>query len=274
MAILYHPSLDPSRVYYGTDTRALRAALRRGAGDGLAEPQAQPQDQPQARRNRSTGSASSACWSSRCMIWRTGEYSPFLYRGGFVLLSLAHGAGRRGAGAPGLPARPDRSAGKPLRWIGVRSYGIYLWHFPIIVLTTPAGHRQRRRPAPRASSRSAAILGVAALSWKLRRGADPPRGARPPAEARIQRGRLDGAPPSTRAGWAIARRGRRRPRRRRSPGWPASTRSRRKARTRGWRKRPPPGPPGRRRSPRPRRPRPNAPPAKPSSTSATRPRRG
>lgn len=26
---------------------------------------------------------------------------------------------------------------KPLQWIGIRSYGIYLWHYPIIILTTP-----------------------------------------------------------------------------------------------------------------------------------------
>ena len=43
MAVLYHPSLDPSRVYYGTDTRALELLRRRGTGDGLAQPPADRQ---------------------------------------------------------------------------------------------------------------------------------------------------------------------------------------------------------------------------------------
>ena len=28
-------------------------------------------------------------------------------------------------------------AWKPLCWIGSRSYGIYLWHYPVMVLGTP-----------------------------------------------------------------------------------------------------------------------------------------
>ena len=51
---------------------------------------------------------------------------------------------------------------EPLRWVGERSYAIYLWHYPVIVLTTPLG-------APpsivRASLQIAATIGLAALSW-------------------------------------------------------------------------------------------------------------
>jgi hypothetical protein len=98
------------------------------------------------------------------MFWRLDEFSPFLYRGGFLLLSLAtvlvlavlvHPASRLG---PALGCRP-------LRWIGVRSYGIYLWHFPVIVLTTPAGARGLD-PA-RALLQTAAVVGIAALSWRF-----------------------------------------------------------------------------------------------------------
>ncbi|MBG9577801.1 hypothetical protein ABE42_00805, partial [Bacillus thuringiensis] len=70
------------------------------------------------------------------MFWKTNQYDPFLYKGGMVLLSiatallvanLAHPASRI---AQFLRFRP-------LRWIGIRSYGIYLWHYPILTLTTP-----------------------------------------------------------------------------------------------------------------------------------------
>jgi hypothetical protein len=98
------------------------------------------------------------------MIWRTGEFSPFLYRGGFIVLSLAtvmvlmplaHPACRLG----------NVLGCKPLRWVGVRSYGIYLWQTPVIVLTSPQGpHGQS---LVRDVLQVAAIFGIAALSWKF-----------------------------------------------------------------------------------------------------------
>ncbi|MEZ5259437.1 MAG: hypothetical protein R2705_21915 [Ilumatobacteraceae bacterium] len=62
-----------------------------------------------------------------------------LYRGGFFLVGLATVAvivaathlrstfGQRVLGA------------KPLAWVGTRSYGLYLWHWPVLQLTRPGG---------------------------------------------------------------------------------------------------------------------------------------
>jgi hypothetical protein len=98
------------------------------------------------------------------MIWRTGEFSQFLYRGGFVVLSLA-------TVMVLMPlAHPACKLGnivgcKPLRWIGVRSYGIYLWQTPVIVLTSPQGHHSQN--LIRDILQIAAIFIIASLSWRF-----------------------------------------------------------------------------------------------------------
>jgi len=51
-----------------------------------------------------------------------------------------------------------------MRWIGERSYGIYLWTLPIIVLTSPQGAHGAN--LLRAVLQVAAIMGVAELSWR------------------------------------------------------------------------------------------------------------
>ena len=70
------------------------------------------------------------------MIWQTNQYQPFLYRGGLLLFSLA------AVGVVAALAHPDSRLAKlfswrPLCWLGACSYGIYLWHYPVIVLTSP-----------------------------------------------------------------------------------------------------------------------------------------
>ena len=82
-----------------------------------------------------------------------------------VVAALVHPASRLG---------PALGWG-PLRWVGVRSYGIYIWHFPIIVLTAPNYTREGVSLSLGALQVGATIV-VAALSWRfveepIRRGA-------------------------------------------------------------------------------------------------------
>ena len=60
MAVLYHPSLDPSRVYYGTDTRALELLV--GAALAMVWPSRRLHRQGRRRRRggRSTPPGSPA----------------------------------------------------------------------------------------------------------------------------------------------------------------------------------------------------------------------
>jgi peptidoglycan/LPS O-acetylase OafA/YrhL len=163
MAVLYHPSLDPSRIYYGTDTRA--GGLLFGAALAMVWPSRRLSKRITLQaRNLLDGVGVLGLLIIAIMIWRVGETSAFLYEGGFVLLSLAtvmilmplaHPACRLGAVVGVLP----------LRWVGVRSYGIYLWQSPIIVLTSPQG--PHGGSLVRDGLQVAAIFGIAALSWKF-----------------------------------------------------------------------------------------------------------
>lgn len=161
MGLMYHPGYDPTRVYEGTDTRAFellfgaalaimwptRVALR-GTGPRIA------------KMLDAAGAAGLICIF--VLVWRTNSFSSFLYPYGFVLLSLATVATLAAA------VNPDGTLGRvlgwePLRWIGVRSYGIYLWQWPIVVLASPGGSGFNLLRAALATV--AAVL-IASLSWR------------------------------------------------------------------------------------------------------------
>jgi peptidoglycan/LPS O-acetylase OafA/YrhL len=190
MALLYSPLVDPTRVYDGTDTRAF--ALMFGAALAFAW----PRDRvfrpitPGARRFlECVGGISLA--GIIALYGFTSEFDPFVYRGGMVLLSVLTVLVVAVCVHPG--ARLSQTLGvAPLRWVGERSYGIYLWQYPVIILST------RVNAAPsylRAVLQVIVILGASALSWRfieqpVRHGSHTPLWTRAPGVAPGGRGPL------------------------------------------------------------------------------------
>lgn len=164
MAWLYAPGYDPSRVYYGTDTRAF--ALLLGAALAILWPSGKLRlsaERPLRLPLEGVGIAGFAV--AGVMMWLVNQYGDFLYMGGLVLLSAATAAVIAAVVHPA--SRLGRLlAWQPLRWLGVRSYGIYLWHYPVIVLTNPAVNTNGVDPL-RVALQVALTIGLAALSYQF-----------------------------------------------------------------------------------------------------------
>ena len=118
----------PNRAYLGTDTRAWELLL--GGAAAMLWPLTGPSSRPRL-------------WSTLTALGvvavgfgvATAAGPPWwIWNGGLVV--IAGGAGLVVVGsvrAPdGLVARV--LARHPLRWLGIISYSLYLWHWPVIVL--------------------------------------------------------------------------------------------------------------------------------------------
>jgi peptidoglycan/LPS O-acetylase OafA/YrhL len=134
MAILFDPG-NPNRVFYGTDTRATPLLV------GVALAFLWHPDQLRAKTGRLAPAAidlvgAVALGMVVITFLTVHDYDLSLYRGGFLMLglwtallvgALAHPAAQIGQ-VVGNPAA---------RWLGLRSYSFYLWHWPVLELTRP-----------------------------------------------------------------------------------------------------------------------------------------
>ena len=135
MWLIYVPYEDPSRVYFGTDTRA--SGLFVGVALAFAW---QPWRFTKSLAGRGTIALNVAGFAAlgflTYILLTLGEYDVFLYRGGFLVVSIltaiviAVTVHPQGALNPVL-------GNSLLVWIGKRSYGLYLYHWPVFVLMRP-----------------------------------------------------------------------------------------------------------------------------------------
>ena len=137
MAFLFQPGEDPTRAYFDTFAR-LSAPLTGALLAILWRPRALVRGPAREHGSRFTAIGIAALIGLAWMLHVSGDRAAFMYRGGFLLAAILSAlvvaavthptgalGGRHGLGAPWLVA------------IGLRSYGLYLWHWPIYTLLRP-----------------------------------------------------------------------------------------------------------------------------------------
>jgi peptidoglycan/LPS O-acetylase OafA/YrhL len=164
MALLFHlhPLADPSRLYYGTDTRA--QDILTGAALGIVLFKRSPATSSRGRVGFSLLALAGA--AVFVLEWvRINGSADLTYRGGFLVADVMVALVILGVTmAPaGLPARV--LSFRPLTFIGQISYGLYLWHWPIFLVLNHA--RTGLEDWPLFLLRVAVTFVVAVLSWYL-----------------------------------------------------------------------------------------------------------
>lgn len=135
MAFRYVPEADPSRVYYGTDTRLFGLLIGAMLAFGW-RPDTFKSVIPNIGRHILNVAGAISLIGIVGIIVTVNAYDAFLYYGGFLLVAFLSAILIAAVAHPAtIWSRLFGSAW--LRVIGTRTYGIYLWHYPIIILSTP-----------------------------------------------------------------------------------------------------------------------------------------
>jgi peptidoglycan/LPS O-acetylase OafA/YrhL len=166
MALLHSRGESLTRLYYGTDTRA--AALLVGAliaRHAVNNRWWEPRSGPGPWQPRWLEPVGWLCLAGLVLAFiAVDEQAGWLYRGGFLLIAVIAAGFLLPLSHPTPTALSRLLTITPLRWIGERSYGLYLWHWPIYVLLS--GPRTGLSGGALLVVRLAATFAVAALCYR------------------------------------------------------------------------------------------------------------
>jgi peptidoglycan/LPS O-acetylase OafA/YrhL len=129
MATLFTPGADPTRIYYGTDTRLFD--LMAGATIAFL---AAGRRQPNARAQRTLHLAAPAALVALGVFWVLGGNAGglptnFMFEGGFLICAVLAAVVVADARLTDQGPLARGLSLPPLHFLGTISYGIYLWHW-------------------------------------------------------------------------------------------------------------------------------------------------
>ncbi|HUY86532.1 MAG TPA: acyltransferase family protein, partial [Acidimicrobiales bacterium] len=163
MAAMSHPGGDPTRVYYGTDTRA--QSLLAGAALATAFTLWQPL-KTSDRWRKGLGVAGILGAVGTALLWtRVNEGSILAFKGGFLLAALSACAVIACASMSTTHPISRFLSLSPLTYLGRISYGIYLWYWPTLLVVNHS--ETGLNGYPLVLARIAVVVAIATVSYYL-----------------------------------------------------------------------------------------------------------
>ena len=165
MGLLVVPGTDPSRVYLGTETHAFGLLL--GAALALWRPRSAIDGPTTALTARVRGWISVMGGVGLTVVVAGAvlltDHGTATFRGGLLVVNLGAllliAAVVSGEGSVArLMSQP------PLRWLGQRSYAVYLWHWPALLIVAKLAPPNWPQPAIAGAAVAATLL-FAEVSW-------------------------------------------------------------------------------------------------------------